>query len=651
MIPAKTSITQIDSMPGEEIQFSIGDARWVMRTQADLYSNRELAVTREYSTNAFDANKERALRTGAAIAPIHVTLPSMMHPYFKVRDFGDGMSREVLAEVYTKFGESTKRDSNEFNGMLGYGCKSAVAYTDTFTVTSIHAGIKTIAVITRKPDWSIVMKIVSQSHSDEASGTEVQVPVHNWQEFATKANDFYKFWLPGTVLVNQKEPVHFVGEKITDGLYYANHTGWNAQSYVVMGNVPYRIENPSALFRTSSMRQINFVAYVDNGDVEFTPSREDLKYTEHTKRGLQKVIDDFEVKIVSTAKAEIDNATTHAEAYKAWSKWCDVLGQQMFGNLSFRGDALVQTFKVKGMKYNLNRYRNTTYTIDKAGVEEAPNTMFVTEFDVNMSSTNKAKAKEYANLKNWSVTGIIFTAQKDIDSVWIEKDKFVTWEALKAALPRKAAKPRQASGRLAGSYDYYMLDGYHDGKVVPTTAKDIYYIEAMVQRPKHGDPKNVVRLMNSAKMDKDAVVVRLGANRMEKFKRENPTVKSFMAHLKTLYVEDGPSLLSNEAKEVQSIDYRERQWLNMLDTSKLTDPDFAKYAKMIQNEDTLTKAYEDNLTLAKDLGMWYNVKKYQPSTKKMVTHKYSLLNRIGPVNDPDIYVYLNAAYAARKDKK
>ena len=56
MIPASNTITQIDNLPGEEIEFGIGDARWVMRTQAELYSDVTTAIIREYSTNAYDAH-------------------------------------------------------------------------------------------------------------------------------------------------------------------------------------------------------------------------------------------------------------------------------------------------------------------------------------------------------------------------------------------------------------------------------------------------------------------------------------------------------------------------------------------------------------------------------------------------------------------
>ena len=57
-----------------------------------------------------------------------------------VRDYGPGLSHDDMFRVFTRYGRSTKRDSNEVVGMLGIGSKSGFAYADTFTVVSRHGG-------------------------------------------------------------------------------------------------------------------------------------------------------------------------------------------------------------------------------------------------------------------------------------------------------------------------------------------------------------------------------------------------------------------------------------------------------------------------------------------------------------------------------
>ena len=100
----------------------------VLRNQ--LYSDKILAVIREYSCNAVDAHTE----VGKNEEPIVVTLPNKLLLEFKVRDFGRGLTETEIGEIYAMYGESTKRGTNEQIGQLGLGCKSAFAYGDNFII-------------------------------------------------------------------------------------------------------------------------------------------------------------------------------------------------------------------------------------------------------------------------------------------------------------------------------------------------------------------------------------------------------------------------------------------------------------------------------------------------------------------------------------
>jgi len=537
-IPTAIAMTQTDSLTGaevEEIEFSIGDPRWVMKTQADLYSNRELAVTREYSTNAFDANKQKALDEGVPIPPIEVTLPSVMHPFFRVRDYGYGMTRDILADVYTKFGTSTKRDSNHYNGMLGYGSKSAVAYSTQFTVVSIANGIKTVAVVTRKPDWSIVMKIASQTKTSEPSGTEITVPVHNSDEFRQKAMDFYKFWMPGTVLVDGKEPVQAVGEKISEGFYYS--PAWNV-SYVVMGNVPYRITNSEALFRGTNMNPFQFVAYVDNGDVEFTPSREDLKYTDLTKNTLNTVVKSFAQDIINKAKSDIDNAKSHADAYAAWKKWTSQLGTSLFDSLTFKGDKFTSKFVLNAYRYRYG-VRDGSRNITDWNVESADSTLFV--MDASMPTPTNPKptpttlmkynAQQYNEIKGMHHKYILFVRASDIDCPWIDKtgDNFVTYEEVVKVVPKKQRIGTAGTGSwksVKGSFEVWTSRATQMEVEIPSNykAKEWYYIDTAAIKSNGYNIANIIASL-PADVAKTINVVNLPGNRKAKFKRDYPNIK------------------------------------------------------------------------------------------------------------------------------
>jgi hypothetical protein len=648
MKPVQNTIQQVDELPAiEEIAFGIGDPRWVMRTQAELYSDVTTAIIREYSTNAWDAHV-----MAGHTDPIEVTLPSALNPFFVVKDHGVGMDRDVFRRIYTQFGVSDKRERNDANGQLGYGSKSGIAYTNSFEVTSVKDGIKTHGIIQRKPDWSIVLKVVAESPTTERNGTTITIPVNNHQEFVHKANEFYKFWLPGRVLLNGKETKQAVGKKIADNLYYSESYG---QSYVVMSNVAYRIANPDVLFRKSGMNPIHFVAYVDDfsakygqAAVEFTPSREDLKYTDHTKATLQRVIDDFAKNIVKNAQKEIDGAKDHFGAYMAWSNWCSILGRGMFAELKFDGDKFENKFAITAKRYQVGNYRYSTYSINEWEVGNMDRTLIVTEFSNEVSSNAKAKARAYAQQIGLNPSWILFTAQesKDIKSVWINRDNFVDWEALKKALPKKAPKPRlYASGpqRIAGSFDFFTSKGRKDEQSVPSTGQ-VFYIT--VKDEKDYDVPYVLRLLNQ----NDTTVILLSANRLAKFKREYPHVPEFLTYAKTKVVMDGVTLLSADAKTALDVRAELRQWFNKIPVQDVKDPEWVRVYGLTKNVDTLTKAYDENRALASALRLVYNVKVYKSTVKDFgFFKKYPLLS-MSPYyyngSGADLAIYINAVHAA-----
>lgn len=657
MIPVTNTITQVDELPFiEEIEFKIGDPRFVMMTQARLYSDVTTAIIREYSTNAYDAHV-----MAGHTDPIEVTLPSMMNPEFIVRDHGVGMDLEDFREIYTQFGISNKRLRRDTNGQLGYGSKSGVAYTTSFQVTSVKDGIKNVGVIQRKPDWTIVLKVLATEKTNEPNGTEIRIPVHNWQEFVHKANEFYKYWLPGRVLVNGVAPSPFAKRKIIDNLYYSEQ--WNT-SYVVLGNVAYRINNPEALFRNSKMSRINFIAYVDDfktddgaAPVEFTPSREDLEYTERTKATLQKVVDDFEANIIKVAQKEIDAATSHFEAYSKWSEWTSRLGRGLFAELEYDGDKFESDFAINAARYQVSQYRGNTWRVNSWEVAHMDRTLVVTEFMVDASSNAKAKAKEYAALMGYPCSYVLFTAQKakDINSPWISKKQFVTWENLKAALPKKVRTAGGGtnwnSGRIPGSFDYYTATSYETEKTVPAkayNANNLFYIS--VKDSKKIKVRNVISLLGQG----DAVVIVLSANRINKFKRDYPGVTDFYAHVRGLVVKDGASLLSQQAKDALDISSDVENWLDRLPVNELDDPEWARLAGLRKNAKSLTKRYEDNMTLASEVGMGYNgVARYESKdksfgllTKYPLLKEFSYYSRPTPATIKELVLYMNAKHAA-----
>jgi sensor histidine kinase regulating citrate/malate metabolism len=129
MIATKNNSIQVESnVQGEKIAMGIDPAAMahIMSILTDLYSDPEYAVIREYSTNAFDSHIE-----AGQTRPIEVTLPTDLAPFLTIRDFGIGLDAEGIESIYSLYGASTKRNTNDQVGMLGLGCKSALTYKIT----------------------------------------------------------------------------------------------------------------------------------------------------------------------------------------------------------------------------------------------------------------------------------------------------------------------------------------------------------------------------------------------------------------------------------------------------------------------------------------------------------------------------------------
>jgi len=246
-----------------------------------LYTDRILAVLREYSSNAWDAHRE----AGKADLPIKVTLPTILKPTLVIRDYGLGLSDSDVMLVYTQYGKSSKRNTDDMVGAFGIGCKSAFAYTDQFTVTSWYEGVKSVYVaVLDESNLGEMRRLDTSPCPPEETGIEIQVPVvqTDIQTFYEKASFLFPAFTPQPD-INTPLPAPI---SLTKGIGYINlkSSRWVA----VMGCVPYRIDTAQLGDRVArAIHSIGGAVYFDIGDVEISASREDLKYTEKTLKALQ----------------------------------------------------------------------------------------------------------------------------------------------------------------------------------------------------------------------------------------------------------------------------------------------------------------------------------------------------------------------------
>ena len=326
----------------------------VLRNQ--LYSDKILAVVREYSANAVDANVEAGKEDQAIV----VTVPNAFDPAFRVRDFGNGLNEEEIRDIYANYGESTKRKSNKLIGQLGLGSKSAFAYGDNFVIDSYVDGKKSTYNAYIDPSQIGMIAKMNEEETSEPNGVEICIPVKyaDIYGFTDKIKNFFKFWSSKVEVRGIDVSEISLGNATIEGTNwkYFSHKHYSSTSFasvVVMGNVAYPFNSSimsqevKELFSEKVGKDCyapslayNFIFYVDIGTVEVSASREDLQYTDFTKKNLVKLLDSFFSELVEKINGKIENAANIFEAKR--------LFQETFCNLFTQSN----TFNFLGKKCN-----------------------------------------------------------------------------------------------------------------------------------------------------------------------------------------------------------------------------------------------------------------------------------------------------------
>jgi len=296
-----------------------------------LYSDKVLAVVRELSCNAFDAHVDG----GKGGVPFRVHLPNTLEPWFAVRDWGIGLSDDNVRHLYTTYFGSTKRDSNDKVGCLGLGSKSPFAYTESFTVTSWHEGMKRTYTAFIGEEGIPMITQMGEEATDEINGLEVSLPVRpqDASEFAEKAETALRRFNPAPEVVGNEhfsldsveywmEGKGWAVRKSDDSGYYG-HRRVNDCAIAVQGSVAYPIDNSALKDLTNEQRKVLDLPidiHFDLGELGITPSRESLSYSDGTKGTIDTIgnvikrLDKVFAELPSKFEDKFDSCSTWWEA-------------------------------------------------------------------------------------------------------------------------------------------------------------------------------------------------------------------------------------------------------------------------------------------------------------------------------------------------
>lgn len=629
MEPNVIYATREGNLGGESIAMSVdaSSMEHVLSILTDLYSDPTLAVIREYSTNALDSHIEAGVQK-----PIDVSLPNAMSPFFKVRDYGVGLSVEDIRNVYSKYGASTKRSTNEQVGMLGLGCKSALTYTQQFTIRSVKDGMLSHVAISRTESGSGVMQVVATQPSDESNGVEISVPVGRQNDFERKASEFFKFWEPGTVLVDGVQPDRFNGVKLSDNITLVKDI---RTDYIVMGNVAYRVSGENNLYTNARYsRSFGIVAKVDIGSVNFTPSREDLHYTSHTIKTLQDVRDRVKRDLMTTIQDSINAKPTAPEGRVEWQEWRNLTSERLTG-FTYQGKTIPSSVEVRHLRYRSDYGRNTVETYTLINFNEIGHYVLVSGYEKKaVSSSHRAKLRLWAEQNGYPGSNFILT-EGPIDQTWFKSSKVTTWDEVFATKVAREA-------RQTGNQTYSVSEpGTKYGR--ETKLADIDKTKTLIlwSSGSEGYEDNIGQIV---KYHGNALGIRLATNRWDKFLRENPKAVKVTDILPKL-IQQAFDALSDDEKLSMTIQYEDRGSLAYLDSNKLDDPKLARYTRVVQSI-RRTDAIDKYNTIS-NIGSRLGFSKPLLDAVESPRVKYPLLDAVNNYNTlatEHFYLYANSLY-------
>ena len=317
-----------------------------------IYKDKIGSIVRELGCNAFDAHVD----SGNGDKPFEIHLPDAFEPFFSIRDFGLGISPEDIKTVYTRYFASTKEQSNDVVGAFGLGSKTPFAYTDAFTVISIHKGMRTMYNAHKSNGLPSIVAFGESEPTDEPDGLEVRLSVEamDYKAFASAVKRQLKFFpvkpsiTNGDITWDTYTPVlevdgftYYSVDSFRRPMYGHNNDNVLTGLFIKQGPVGYPVDF-DALNQVRESKAINKTSFYDYlqrsmdrysgkgiiidmpiGTVEVTASREGISYKDVTVTNIMRRLDQIARVISREVIVKLDAA--YKEGVWSFVKTLDAL--------------------------------------------------------------------------------------------------------------------------------------------------------------------------------------------------------------------------------------------------------------------------------------------------------------------------------------
>ncbi len=254
----------------------------------NIYSDKVLATTRECLSNARDAHTE----AGISERPVEINLPTDSKPMYEVRDYGLGMSPELMSSIMSEYGASTKRDSPDQIGGFGVGSFAPLSLVKSYNLTTIHQGTKYFYTFYVGEDGLNHISLLGEVPTDEPSGTLVSIPIAraNIHLLIRHVGILTEYWSVRPTFNLPDEVSYQDSGVLLTGEDWVLQEQTRNPTIALVGGIPYHFDIRELIGKDSyynnplsEPHSLPFVLSFSPSELPVSISRESISYTEATR--------------------------------------------------------------------------------------------------------------------------------------------------------------------------------------------------------------------------------------------------------------------------------------------------------------------------------------------------------------------------------
>ena len=269
--------------------------------RSKVYKNNIGAICREVACNSRDAQREN----GDFTTPIEIEISDKRNSLLYedglniiFRDKGVGISPERVVNIYTKYGASTKRTTNEQTGGFGLGAKTPFSYSDAFIVRTIISNIEYVYSIYIDATKKGKMALLFQDNVEPQNNlTEIIIPVKQADliRFENEVIKTTHFWDVRPKLINFKNDYIILPQFSKNNLsqlsrkdkfmIYKTSSFLESSVNVIIDGIYYPVDTKIVNLNLGS--EFAICLFYNNGELNISANRETLQYDDDTIKSIR----------------------------------------------------------------------------------------------------------------------------------------------------------------------------------------------------------------------------------------------------------------------------------------------------------------------------------------------------------------------------